>query len=187
MTKDLVKVFKVSEQSINFNAYKLGLRKDKDFVYQSQYGNMMALRENGKVYRFNKGHKPHNKGKKMPDDVRAKVQHTFKQKGSIPPNVKPVGYERVNAEGYTEVKVAPGPRQFVAKHRVIWEQYNGPVPSGHIIIFADNDKTNFDIDNLVCVSRQDHAIRNRYRKKYGPEIAENIILLSQIKNHLSKL
>jgi hypothetical protein len=187
MTKDIAVILDMSVQSCNFNAYKLGLRKDKDFIYQSQYGNIMALRENGKTYRFPKGHVPQNKGKKISDETRAKCQHTFYKKGSIPPNVKPVGYERINGEGYVEIKVAEGKGQFVSKHRVIWEQQNGPVPARHVIIFADGDKTNFDIDNLVCVSRQDLAVRNRYRKKYGPEIAENIILLSKIKNHLSKL
>jgi hypothetical protein len=187
MTKDLVKVFKVSEQSINFNAYKLGLRKDKDFVYQSQLQNYMNLKNNGKAYRFPKGHTPMNKGKKMSAETRAKCEHTFKKKGCIPPNVKPIGYERINAEGYVEVKIAPGPRQFVGKHRVIWEQHHGQIPEGHIIIFADNNKMNFDLDNLICVSRKDHAIRNKFRRKYGDEIAENIILLSQIKRKLQSL
>jgi len=187
MTKDLVKVFKVSEQSINFNAYKLGLRKDKDFVYQSQLQNYMNLKNNGKAYRFPKGHVPQNKGQKMSDETRAKVERTFFKKGIRPLNYKPVGYERINGEGYVEIKVAEGKGQFLSKHRVIWEQQHGPVPARHVIIFADGNKTNFDIDNLVCVSRQDLAVRNRYRKKYGVEIAENILLLSQLKRKLSQI
>lgn len=187
MTKDIALIVDMSVQSCNFNAYKLGLRKDKDFIYTSQYGNILALRDKGKVYRYPKGHVPQNKGTKMSEELRAKVEHTFFKKGIRPLNTKPVGYERVNSEGYTEIKVAEGKNKFIGKHRLIWEQHNGLVPVGHVIIFADNDKTNFAIENLVCVSRQDLAVRNRYRKKYGVEIAENIILLSQLKRKLSQL
>jgi hypothetical protein len=51
------------------------------------------------------------------------------------------------------------------------------------VIFADGDKTNFAPENLVCVSRGDLAILNR-NKKYGREIAENVLLLSKLKNHI---
>lgn len=37
---------------------------------------------------------------------------------------------------------------------MIWEEINGPVPDGHVIIFGDSDKQNFDIHNLLLISRK---------------------------------
>ena len=44
-------------------------------------------------------------------------------------------------------------QQFKYKHRLIWEAANGPVPEGHVVIFADRDKSNFALDNLLLVPR----------------------------------
>lgn len=41
---------------------------------------------------------------------------------------------------------------FVLKHRFLWETANGPIPKGHKVIFADGDKTNITLDNLIMVS-----------------------------------
>jgi hypothetical protein len=41
------------------------------------------------------------------------------------------------------------------KHFVIWEAVNGPVPKSHIVIFADRNKINFEIDNLILVSKKE--------------------------------
>ena len=40
------------------------------------------------------------------------------------------------------------------KHYLIWEEKNGSVPKGHIIIFADRNKNNFELNNLLLVSRR---------------------------------
>jgi hypothetical protein len=41
------------------------------------------------------------------------------------------------------------------KHFVIWEAVNGPIPEEHIVIFADRNKANFDIGNLLLVSKRE--------------------------------
>jgi hypothetical protein len=165
---------------VNSRAIVLGLKKDAEYLAKIQTYTMRLL-NNGAPHRFPKGHVPQNKGKKMPPETRAKVERTFFKKGQKPHNTKFDGYERVNVYGYTEVRMAD--RVFVGKHRLIWEQQNGTIPPGMAIIFADGDKQNFAIDNLLCVSRGDLAILNR-NKKYGREIAENVLLLSKLKNHI---
>lgn len=38
-------------------------------------------------------------------------------------------------------------------HRAVWEEHNGPIPEGMVIIFKDNDKLNCDIENLMLVTK----------------------------------
>lgn len=85
------------------------------------------------------------------------------EKGHRPQNYKPVGSERLNVDGYTEIKIKD-PKLWRLKHIHIWEQHNKkPLPKSHAIIFADGDKTNFNIDNLILVSRRQLLILNRKR------------------------
>lgn len=116
--------------------------------------------------RFNKGHEPTqfrkgmtpwNKGKK---GVACGGEETQFEKGHKPWNYKPVGTERINGDGYIDVKIAD-PRTWKGKHIIIWEEANGPVPEGHVVIFADRDKLNVVLDNLLLVSRKELAVMNK--------------------------
>ena len=100
------------------------------------------------------GHTPWNKGKRgwCADGCKK----TWFKKGHIPQTWVPVGSERVNTDGYIDVKVqdGQGPRNWKGKHIIIWEHHHGrPVPSGHAIIFGDGNNRNFDPENLILVSR----------------------------------
>lgn len=94
-------------------------------------------------------------------------------------NKKPIGTLRITRDGYAIIKVADG--RYIEKHRALWMEAHGAIPAGHVIIFADGNRTNFAIENLVCVSRADLAILNK-NQKYGREIAQNVLLLTKIKN-----
>lgn len=168
--------------TVNSRAYYIGLKKDPEHLNLVQQGVIQNL-HNGATHRFKKGHVSHNKGRKMAPDTRMKIERTFFSKGQKPHNTKWDGYERLNAYGYVEVRVAE--RKFIGKHRLIWEQQHGAVPDGHVIIFGDGDRTNFAIENLLCVSRGDLAILNKH-KKYGSEIAQSVLLLSKIKQIINK-
>ena len=121
--------------------------------------NAKALSSTGKRYgiksgrngQFPKGHVPFNKGKK---GMRVSPNTEFK-KGNRPANWVPIGAERITKDGYVEVKVADGQLQknWRCKHVLIWEEHNGPLPEGCAIIFGDGDKQNFDLDNLILVTR----------------------------------
>jgi hypothetical protein len=71
---------------------------------------------------------------------------------------KDVGTERVY-HGYVFVRTTGYPRWKI-KHRIVWEAANGPVPEGHAVIFADGNKTNFALENLLLVSQQELAVMN---------------------------
>lgn len=107
--------------------------------------------------RFEKGNIPHNKGKR--GTCAPGCEKTWFQKGNIPHNHRPVGSERVNTDGYREIKVAE-PDQWELKHHFVWESANGEIPDGHVVIFRDNDKANTEIGNLMLVSRGTHVVIN---------------------------
>lgn len=112
--------------------------------------------KNGLNTQFKKGQEPPNKGKK---GVGGWEPTQFK-KGHKPHNYKPIGTERTNGEGYVDIKVAD-PNVWKAKHILIWEQENGPVPPGHVILFGDGNRKNFDLDNLILVTRKQLGMLNQ--------------------------
>ena len=119
------------------------------------YGNHHL--NSGITGRFEKGNVSHNKGKK--GQCAPGCEKTWFKKGNIPGNHKEVGTERTTIYGYIEVKVAE-PNKWRAKHHVIWEQHNGPIPEKHVVCFRDGDKTNLNIDNLILVHRGTSAVMN---------------------------
>lgn len=120
---------------------------------------------------FKKGSIPANKGMKLSDATRAKIAHTWYRKGNVPPNTCNVGDELIDEDRYTLVKVQnTGKRweKWKLKHVLIWEQYhNQKVPKGHIVIFLDGNKNNFDINNLVCISRRENIKLNQRHLRFN--------------------
>lgn len=137
---------------------------------------------------YQKGRVPENKGKKMSLEMYEKCKPTMFKKGFIPHNTKYDGAERISKDGYVEKRVSVG--KYKLKHRIIWEEENGPIPKGFLIIFKDKDKLNFDIDNLEMISKGENAIRNRFSANYPREIQKaeynRAKLKSKIKNHGKK-
>lgn len=118
---------------------------------------------NGVVCRFSKGHVPANKGKKMSAEVYARASATMFKKGHVPVNHRPVGSERIDSkDGYHLIKVAE-PNKWRLKHVILWEQHNGPVPKGHKIVFANQNKDDIRIDNLILASDAQMAVVNKRR------------------------
>ena len=101
--------------------------------------------------KYKKGRKPWNKGKK---GFMGPNKTSFK-KGHKPHNWVPIGSERITKDGYIEIKIQEGKFQknWRGKHILVWEEHNGPVPEGHAVIFGDGNNRNFDLDNLILVSR----------------------------------
>lgn len=129
------------ETTIKSLVYRLGLKTGLSGI---------TISDACKATRFKKGQIPWNKGK--PKSWVGGEETQFK-KGHIPVNHRQVGSERVNVDGYTEIKVAE-PNKWRLKHNVIWEQHNGPIPKGSCVLFGDANKQNLDINNLILVSRK---------------------------------
>lgn len=113
---------------------------------------------------FPKGHVPLNKGTKGMFNVGGN-KTSFKA-GSKPLNMDPIGTEKLLPDGYVWVKIndVPKAKKYVnwdQKHRIIYEQHHGAIPKKHVVIFADGNRENFDIDNLVLVSKSELLIMNK--------------------------
>lgn len=148
--------------------------------------------------RFQKGIIPWNKGMKGLDIGGKETQ--FK-KGRNPHNYKPLGSERV-ADGYVLIKTSEktnhiilrignnsisiteerrGHNQWREKHVLIWEAANGPRPAGHAIIFGDGDKRNFELDNLILVSRAQLSVLNHLGLIYNnAELTRTGLIIADI-------
>lgn len=86
----------------------------------------------------------------------------------------PIGTESWKG-GYLYVKCADNPlpknfttadlrKNWVAKHRMLWQKAHGAIPRGGIIIFLDGDRSNFSLDNLYCTNKKTTTamIRNKW-------------------------
>lgn len=138
----------------------------------------------GLTGRYEKGHVPANKGTHPPSVGR--MSETQFKKGHLPPTTKPIGYERISRDGYVEVKIRMRPSSsdcndnFVPKHRLIWEQINGPIPKGYNVIFKDGNKRNFAPENLALVSDAELAyLTAAHLRSENPELTETGILIAR--------
>lgn len=156
-----------------------GVRLSKGAMKNAKH--RFGARSGTNVGQFIKGQVPANKGKTwdemgLSEQARANCRKGWFKKGHIPHNAVgvPVGATRVDAkDGYTLVKVAerasaPNKNdQWRLYHNVVWEEANRmPIPEGHMVVFADHDKANFDPDNLVLVPRPLWVIISRSHYAY---------------------
>ena len=85
----------------------------------------------------------------------------------------PLGSRRDTGKGYVLVKVADRPGKKGTKdnwrmeHVVAYEAYNGPVPEGCQVMFADHDYTNIAPGNLVAVPKKLIGIINEQGLEYS--------------------
>lgn len=176
--RDIAKRLKMTEAAIIAAGFRYKLRKDP----------AKLLEWSSKGF-YQKGQEPFNKGKKWKEFMtRQGMRNSRKtqiKKGAVPPNHKPVGYERVSKDGYIEVKVGEGLRQFRLKHRVVWEQHYGPIPKGYNVEFKNRDKKDLRPENLVLRTRKENMKQNTYHN-YGPEIARTIQLRGALNRQINK-
>lgn len=142
----------------------------------------------GTLGQFKKSFTPWNKGKK---GYMGANRTSFK-KGSKPKNWRPIGSERVDTEGYTLIKVSNESgmwQRWALKHRVVWEQHHKKkIPKGSVIIFADGNRNNLDIDNLICVTRDELKVLNKCRLISSvPELTKTGLNIAKIKIKLAEI
>lgn len=155
--------------------------------------------DSGLTGQFRKGQKSWNKGKKWDDYVskegQANSRKTCFKKGQLPHNTLPVGTELADASGYISVKVTDRYsgsksrwKNWKYKHRMVWEEHNGPIPKGHNIIFLDGDSGNCDISNLACVSLAENAILNnrKFRIDEHPELTQAGVSVVKIQERIKR-
>ena len=150
----------------------------------------------GRTGCYEKGHVSWNNGTKGI----CRGNCTSFKKGHIPANIKPLGHERKDNRtdptkgNYRHVKVAePNPytkaqTRYRLKHVVVWEQEHGPVPAGMIVTFKDGDEDNCGAENLMLITRAEHARLNQNGYRNAPaELKPSILALSKLQTKAGTL
>lgn len=141
---------------------------------------------NAVAHRFKKGSVPVNKGQKISPEIYEKIKGTMFQKGHVPQNHREVGSERVNVDGYVEIKIAE-PNKWRQKHRVVWEQHNGTIPKGMNIQFKNHNTQDCRIENLYMISKAEQMrTENSYMARYPQEVQEVIRLKGVVNRVIHK-
>lgn len=140
--------------------------------------------QSGRTGQFVKGGTPWNTGKR---GYMGANRTSFKP-GNLPHNANPLWHEREDRDGYIELHVPERnpwtgyKYRYKGKHVWLWEQATGrKLPRGHAVIFRDGNRRNFDIDNLVLVTRSQLLALNRHRYHQQPdELKPSIFALAMM-------
>lgn len=120
---------------------------------------------------------------------RHKIEHKFEHPCRSHTNKGlPIGSERRKSDGMWQIKVAPHKWEY--KQRLIYEKYhNVKLPDDVYVIFLDQNRDNFDINNLMAISRRESAYmanakvfsENKEITKTGVKLAKLNIKIKDIK------
>lgn len=158
-----------SRYSIYGRVTVLGLSKDPEFKLRQnqELGRRLAATPVAIKNRIKPGTVPPNKGVKgvwAPGS-----EKSWFKKGHRPQNTLfdgAVTIRRHNKRGtppYMWIRLGHAKWQMYHVYR--WEQKNGPVPEGHVVVFRDGDTLNPDPVNLELITNAELARRNRNTEK----------------------
>lgn len=166
-----------SISSVANRRVKLGLQRTPE--QQARIGNGQ----------FGAGQVPWNAGLKGWQAGGRSRETQFKP-GVKPSNTwRPIGAERTSKDGILYRKVADtGIKRddWKAVHVLLWEERNGPLPDGHIVIFRDGNRENLEPENLMALTRAENMRRNSI-SRYGEDYRSAAIQLGWFKRKLNKL
>ena len=134
---------------------------------------------------YKKGNEPLNKGTKGMFNVGG--NKTSFKKGNTPINHREVGSERINDDGYIEIKILE-PNKWDLKHRVVYESVYGQIPKGSNITFIDGNRLNLNIENLSLITQAENLILNQHALRADDtEITKSAIALAKLIDKTQKL
>ncbi|MEH7157519.1 HNH endonuclease signature motif containing protein [Neobacillus drentensis] len=139
--------------------------------------------------RFKPGGVPFNKGTKGQCNLGG--NRTSFKKGQKPFNFKPIGTERIDQDGYILIKVSddgPWHKRWRHKHKVVWEEVNGPIPKGHCILFLDTNKQNTKLENLQLITKKQLSRLNQKRLiSDNPELTKTGLIIADIYSKIAEM
>lgn len=150
--------------------------------------------------RFAPGMVPWNLGLKGSTGTHPNTAANHFRPGHAPPRTKPVGSLRIvtHSSGRQQVqrKISDAPglknyQRWLPVARIVWEAAHGPVPPGHVVIFADPrlhtiDPDQITPDKLICISRRENAYRNSYWARLPHELAELVQLRGALQRRINE-
>jgi hypothetical protein len=163
------------------NYLKTRMRKLKLIIPQE------IIEQRKKDSRIKIGSTPPNKGKKMPEEIKNRIRHTFFKPGHLPMNAKHDGYISVRKDSkgryYAHIRISQG--KFDLLHRHIWIQENGPIPQGMIVAFKNGNSLDCRLENLEIITRKENMMRNSIIN-LPEDLREVILVLTQLKRKIKK-
>lgn len=157
---------------------KLWCRSIHEYGYDITYKKMVSLAKrngakNGLDTTFPKGYIPWTK--RVAGTGVIKASSTAFKKGHVAYNRSPVGTIVKNTDGYWEKKVAD-PDVWMFLQRAVWIESGREVGKDEVIIFADGNRENFSLDNLIKVSKAEFSKMNKRGEKTAERTRCNIAL-----------
>lgn len=115
-------------------------------------------------------------------------EKTWFRKGDAPHNTHKLFTEIERDLGYIWIKVAE-PNIWKSKHTYIWEQYHKKeVPDGMMVIFLDGNNRNFNIDNLMLISKGENRYLNCNKlRTEDAELTKSNILLRRLRKRTKEI
>lgn len=164
-TKVLAKRLERSDKAVHIKALSLGLRKSPEYLASAASTRMKRGDSRGAQYWFTTGNQPWNKGRRYQAGGRS-VEARFKP-GNMPQTWRPIGSERVDRDGIRWRKVADTrdkKTDWRPIHILVWEEANGPLADGVFLVFANKDRSDVRLENLLPVTRSELMERNTFHR-----------------------
>ncbi len=183
-----------TEQQVYYAAHKMGLKKSSEFLSSPE---STQFKTGHAPTQFKPGLVPWNKGKAGSTGTHPNTQRTQFKAGRRPEearNYQPIGSVRICKDGHLERKVSDDTtvypsRRWTGVHRLVWEEANGPIPPGHIVVFrpgmATTDPALITIDRVELITRAELMRRNT-RHNLPEEIKELVILKYRITRAINR-
>lgn len=200
--REITATLGISERPVYRKARELGLQRSPEFVERVRALAMHHIRTHPKVLaqQKSKGQVPWNKGIPGSTGTQAGCRTTQFRPGNTPVNTQPIGTQIVRWHSASKTTVLvqkvsdqPGPavNRWRAVTELVWIAAHGPIPAGHIVVFADlKQRTTVaaDItpDKLICITRAEHVSRNHPRNKH-PELGRLVQLKSAITRQVNRI
>lgn len=179
--KGVSKIFTPEQTQFFKDNYPNMSRKELTAAFNENYGTTFKesqivgfLKANkiksGRTGYYSNGQKSWNKGTK---GLMKPNGGSFK-KGQAAHNLKPTGSQRVNVEGYVEIKI-DGCKAWKLKQRVVYEQHFGPLTPADVVRFKDGNRLNVDPSNLEKITRAEHHYLNQLGHNTAPPEVKPVI------------
>lgn len=153
---------------------------EQQFISENVFGR--TTKELTKLFnnKFNKNISENTiRNYKKTNKLRSDINTKFK-KNHVPHNKKNNGEEFISSDGYTFIKIK---NKWIYKHRYIYEKYHGKIPDDYSVIFADQDKGNFNLENLILVRKKDKLVaKNKHLFFHDEELTKTGLLIAKAIN-----
>ena len=193
-TADIARDLGRSIGSIHGQANMLGLKKSPEYMREI-HGAHIA--DAGARYRFNPGSTAWNKGIPGSTGNHPNTRRTQFKPGRRPEearNYRPIGSLRIGKDGLLQRKITDDQSIYPSQrwrsvHRIVWEEVNGDMPRGHVVVFKPGmdttDPALITIDRVELITRAELMRRNT-RHNLPEEIKELVILKYRITRAINR-